>query len=184
MYHQTSNLLPGPPKHPLPKNVIRGTIACLIWKVVVLILWSTLGMYRSKYYSFGPSDSLYLAFVDVAIDTPVKYAAIMCYIVAECALKVYSGDLVYPWINTVVMNPGVEVPHDLRIAYAVTNLYWGVNCFNTIFFFALGFAQVDFALAIGMTSLISGMVTSYIVVFDPERPHAGGHSKIANIDNL
>lgn len=155
----------------VPRNVVRGCFVSVGWYVIVVIMWVVLGMYKSSYYSFGPSDTLVLAFTNVPIDTQVKYWSLMAFIVVQCFVQVYSGDNVYPWINAVVMNPGVAAPSDPRLAYVVANSYWSLNTLSTIFFFALGFAQVDFALAIAVTSSIAGWVTSYFIVFDSERPH-------------
>lgn len=160
----------------VPKNVYKGLIVAVLWKLIVITMWASLGVYKSAYYRIGPSDTLRLAFTNVLIDTGAKYAALMCYIAVQCFVQVYSGDNVYPWINAVVMNPGVELHHDKWVAYGVTNFYWTLNCFNSVFFFAIGYSQVDFAVAIAVASSLAGMFTSYFVVFDPERPHNNSRS--------
>lgn len=156
-------------RRPVPVNVYRGVATALIWKLIVVQLWVYFGMYRSPYYRVGPSVDLYLAFVNVPIDNMWIYSWLMAYIIVQCMVQVYSGDNVYPWINAVVINPGVPLEHNKREAYVLTNLYWSVNCFNSIFFFALGFSQVDFALAIAVSSAAAGMFTSYFIVFDSSR---------------
>lgn len=156
-------------QEPVPDGVYKGIVVAILWKGIVAALWLGFKMYRSPYYTFGPSANLTLAFVNIPVDNWTLYIALMMYIVAQCIVQVYSGDLVYPWINAVVMNPGVVIQHDRWTAWGLTNLYWTVNCFNTIFFFALGLSQVDFALAIAVASSATGLYTSHLVIFDINR---------------
>ncbi len=153
----------------IPRLVKLGVGIGIIWKIIVVILWASLQIYQSSYYRFGPSDTFVLAFVDVLIDTWWKYTLLLCYIVIECAFKVIGGDFVYFWINAVAMNPGVPMSHDRLTAYSIVNLYWGLNNFNQIFFFALTFSQVDVALISALSSTIAGMISSYCVIYDSKR---------------
>lgn len=153
----------------MPSRIFYGMLLALCWKGVVLLLWTMLRMYKSSYYRFGPSDDLVLPFVDVQIDTVGKYALVMLYIIVQNVVVVISGDLVYPWINAVAMNPSVPAPRDRAAAYMVVNFFWTLNSFNEILFFFLSVVQVDFALAASLTNVACGFLTSYWLIFDPKR---------------
>ncbi len=157
----------------IPRNIITGICINTIWKIIVVVLWISLGMFSSDYYRFGPSDTLMLAFVDIPINTWPKYMVIISYVIIDCLLKVVSGDFVYPWINAVVMNPSITIKQNKSTTYILTNYYWGLNSFNTIFFFALSMSQVDFALVGAISGIIAGMISSYYVIFDPKRDVEG-----------
>ncbi len=153
----------------IPKNVWVGILIGTVWQIGIVILWTYTGIYTSDYYSFGPSNNLMLAFVNIPINTWSKYIAILFYIIVNCSLKVVGGDFVYPWINAVVMNPEVPIIQDRFIVFLLTNYYWTINSFNDIFFFALTMSQVDLAIATAVSSSISGMVSSYFVIYDENR---------------
>ncbi len=130
-------------------------------------------MYKSEYYRFGPSNGLKLAFTNIVIDNWWKYNIIMVYLISNCIIKVISGDLVYPWINAVVMNPTVRVGEDKRGIYGVVNYYWGINSVHNIFFFALSYSQVDFAVYIIIGSIIGGLISSRYIIYGKSNNYEG-----------
>lgn len=160
-------LLPSDP--PVPRNVKIGLWLAVLSIFILLGVWVGVGMYRSDYYSFGPSDRLMLAFVNIPIDTWSKYLGLQFYILTKSVLQVVGGDFVYPWINAYIMNPEAELKHDGRTLYIIANFYWGINSVHTIFFFALAASQVDFGIALGLWSTIGGLISSYHVIFDDTR---------------
>lgn len=153
----------------IPKNVTIGLGLGIVSTVVLICVWFSIGMYKSSYYSFGPSDDLFLAFVNIPINTWMKYLAIQFYILIKCVLQVVGGDFVYPWINAYIMNPEVQLNHLPQTLYFITNFYWGINSLHSIFFFALAASQVDFGIAFALWSTIGGLVSSYFVIFDEDR---------------
>jgi hypothetical protein len=153
----------------LPKVVRYGTALATIWIIATIAIWIGLGMYRSNYYSFGPSDNLVLAFVNIVIDTWGKYIALVLYILFNCFVKVVSGDWVYPYINAHVMNPEVALKAPRMASFISTNYIWLINSFYNIFFFALMYSQVDLALFTILGSFIGGLISSYYVIFDESR---------------
>lgn len=153
----------------IPRNVAIGLCLVILSFVILISVWVGIGMYTSDYYSFGPSNTLLLAFVDIPINTWGKYIALQFYIFTKCVLQVVSGDFVYPWINAYIMNPQVEITHQPQTLYVITNFYWGINSLHSIFFFALAASQVDFGIALALWSTIGGLVSSYFVIFDENR---------------
>jgi len=156
-------------KRELPKSVLYGILTGNIWILVVMALWVSLGMYNSSYYKFGPSDTMILAFTNIAINTWPKYIGIVFYIIFSCFMTVISGDWVYPWINAVVMNPEATLQTHKSYAYAVVNYFWFINSLYNIFFFALTYTQVDLALFTIGGSCIGGLISSYFIIFDKDR---------------
>ena len=155
--------------HKVPTPVFRGALLATAWLGVVILTWIGLGMYESPYYEFGPSENLVLAFVEIKIDTWGKYSGLVVYIICSCFMKVLSGDWVYPWINSVAMNPEVKLVQPLPVVYFLTNYIWILNSAYNVFFFALIYSQVDLALFTILGSAVGGLISSYYVIFKEDR---------------
>lgn len=153
----------------IPKSVILGVVLGTIWLCMVIVLWISLEMYKSSYYKFGPSDTMFLAFTNVAIDTWAKYTWLVIYIIFSCFMTVISGDWVYPWINAVVMNPDAILRTSKSSAYIIVNYFWIINSLYNIFFFALTYTQVDLALFTIFSSMIGGLLSSRFMIYNKNR---------------
>jgi hypothetical protein len=154
---------------PIPKRVLIGVLISALWQVVTIVIWIVLGVYKSNYYSFGPSENLVLAFVNIEIDTWYKYIILMFYIVFNCVFTALSGNYVSPWVNSCAMNPDYKLNYKKVHVYAIVNSYWGLYSLSTIFFFLLNVAQVDFAIVICVSNIMTDLYSSYQVIFDEKR---------------
>jgi hypothetical protein len=133
--------------------------------ICALVFGLALDFFASPYFSFGPSDSLYVIGLGLYINTWLKYWLLMSYSVASPFVGVYVGDTIYPWINSVVMNPDVkEMDVSKPIAWLITNYMWVLFALSNIFGIGVSMTQFDLFLAAQVGSITSGMITSYIAV--------------------
>jgi len=154
---------------PIKKTVVISVIFSYIWFTFEMILWLSLGVYHSSYYSYGPSKDLILPFTNIVIDTWIKWIALIIHTFASNIIETIIGDMVYPWITSVVLNPEVPLYHNNRNTIIIVNLFFTVKSLSTLLFFMISFAQFDIAFTAVLSQLLAGLYSTTKVVNMPSR---------------
>jgi hypothetical protein len=153
----------------IPSNVMYALYASAAWMIVELALWLWLEVWRSTYYSCGPSVTFTLPFTDIVIDTWEKWGALMIHTSASSFIGAYCADMFYPWMGSVALNPSVSMPHDRPKTWLVVNCFWLVHTLNGLMFFLLVYSQIDVALVAAASVIAAGLFSSHRAIFDPLR---------------
>ena len=160
----------------LNKPVITAISVQTVWIVIVVIFFITLGVFHSKFYSFGPGPDLKIPFINIVIDTWWKWTGIEAYMMVDAAVRVYCSNVVDPWVMTVALGPQGSLDMTQSMTLFFVNLYWTMPMVKALFAMALGFTQVDFLLSEIVTIFITGLVSStYIVYNKPYMPFNYGY---------
>lgn len=158
----------------------RRILFCLsvltIWfSICVFVFGYFLDFFSSDYFRFGPSDDLIILGISIQINTWQKYILLALYQFIDPFISVSTGDLIYPWINSSVMNPDKkELSVPKSHAWLIVNYTWTINLFKGLFSLGVSMSQIDFFIISGLSIIISGAITSYICVKE----------KIVQLDNV
>lgn len=153
----------------LRRLVVAEVIVTLWIALCALVFGLCLDFFESQYFNFGPSSDLLVLGLGICIDTWTKYALIMLYAMMNPFIMVYTADMIYPWINSVVMNPDVKTINiPIGVAWMLTNYMWIISSISGLFSIGLSMTQFDFFAAGLVAVAVSGMITSYITLSDKE----------------
>jgi hypothetical protein len=153
----------------IPTNVKRAVFCSVSWLVIQIMTWFYLGMYKSDYYSWGPSDDLILPFTNTVVNTWPKWTLLIINIAVSVSVNVYSANLFYPWMSSVALNPGVKLNHDKKTTWLVVNLFWTTTAVQALFFFMLTYSQIDIAFVSAVSAIVTGMFSSSFCIYDKTR---------------
>lgn len=150
-------------------NLRRFIVVLTIYTTWIAICATVFGLvldfFDTPYFSFGPSSNLYILGLGVVIDTWLKYCLLILYAIVNPFISVYTGDTIYPWINSVVMNPDIKtIDIPKPVAWLVTNYMWTINALSYLFSIGLSMTQFDLFLATNVSAVISGAITSFIAL--------------------
>ena len=150
-------------------NLRRFIVVLVIYTTWIAICATVFGLvldfFDTPYFSFGPSSDLYILGLGVVIDTWLKYCLLMLYAIINPFISVYTGDTIYPWINSVVMNPDIKtIDMPKPVAWLVTNYMWTINALSYLFSIGLSMTQFDLFLATNVSAITSGAITSFIAL--------------------
>jgi hypothetical protein len=165
---------------PIPVNVKRALGCAGAWLCIEFMSWAYLGLWRSPYYSWGPSSNLVLPFLDIKIDTWSKWSLLMFHTSISVSVAVYSADLFYPWMSSVALNPGVKLRHDKKHVWMLVNLFWIIASVHALLFFMLVYSQIDVALVSAASAAVTGLFSSYFVIYDKKRDEEAGIAIFTN----
>lgn len=132
------------------------------WVVFVAIIFGTLFDYfSSEFYSFGPSPTLYIVGINFLVDTWPKYIWLCIYVMCQSFIISFAGDIIYPWINAVVLNTQatyIEIPK-VEAFFIVNGMYLVFNLF-TLFSIGISMSQLGFFICSTIGSTLAGAIIS------------------------
>lgn len=120
-------------------------VVLLVWLLIVLVVFSCLGVLHSQFFRFGPSPSLH--FMTIPIDTMEEWLLLALYCCVDTLVKTFGHDAVVPWLTHTISDPKVKsLPYRRSVCLLVMEVYYGYVHVSFMFKFFLSLAQVDFVL--------------------------------------
>lgn len=84
---------------------VAGVIVTL-WTVTVFVLVASFGFENSKFFRFGPGESVH--FFGNPVDTTAKYCGILFYVAVQQLVQTYGLNTITPFLLTQVQNVQVK----------------------------------------------------------------------------
>lgn len=149
-----------------PTHFIVVLVAQSTWVLICgLVFIFEFEFLRTPFFSFGPSSDLRIIGLGITVDTWTKYLLLVSYIFIDTFVRYYVADTVFPWINSVVMNPDIEeINVSKTFAWSVSNYTPLLFSINSLFNIGLTMSQFDFFLVSTISGVISGAITTLISV--------------------
>lgn len=146
------------------KIIVSCVIVC--WSAIVTILLGTVfDFFDSPFFRFGPSDNLYTVGTNYNINTWGRYTTVSIILASQGFVITFVGDYMYPWINSVLLNPDVKTVHTPKVQSWIlaNNMYFNFT-YLSLFTLGAGYAQVDLFIYSNLASLIAGGIQSAIKI--------------------
>jgi hypothetical protein len=126
--------------------------ALVVWLLVVVIVFSCLGVLNSDFFRFGPSPSL--RFMNFPIDSVEKWVLLALYSFVDSLFKSFSHDSIIPWLNNTIADPKSRIlPYRRVVCLAIVEVYFAYVHVSTVMKVFLSLAQVDFVLINALSDL-------------------------------
>ena len=133
--------------------------ALLVWLVMIIIIFFSLGVLHSSFFRFGPSPSLH--FMTIAIDTMEEWTMLAVYCCVDTLIKTFGHDSIVPWLTHTLSDPKCRtLPYRRSVCLAVMEVYFAYVHISGMFKFFLSLTQFDFVL-INMLADMSMKIYSY-----------------------
>ena len=130
-----------------------------VWLISIIVIFSSLGVWRSNFFRFGPSPSLH--FMTIAIDTPGEWVMLALYCFVDTLVKTFGHDSIVPWLIHTLSDPKCRtLPYRRPVCLAVMEVYYAYVHVSGMFKFFLSLTQFDFVL-INMCADMAMKVYSY-----------------------
>jgi hypothetical protein len=148
-----------------------------IWLLIVLVVFSCLGVLQSQFFRFGPSPSLH--FMTIPIDTMQEWLLLALYCCVDTLVKSFGHDSIVPWLTHTIADPKCKtLPYRRTMCLLIMEVYYCYVHISSMFKFFLSLAQVDFVLInafsdmamkiFSYSSFMSGKTIIMSSVVDPE----------------
>ncbi len=133
--------------------------ALLVWLILIVVIFFSLGVLQSSFFRFGPSKSLH--FMTIAIDTQEEWAMLAVYCCVDTLVKTFGHDSIVPWLTHTLSDPKCRVlPYRRSVCLVVMEVYFAYVHISGMFKFFLSLTQFDFVL-INMLADMSMKIYSY-----------------------
>jgi hypothetical protein len=134
-------------------------LVLMVWLVLILVIFSSLGVLQSSFFRFGPSNSLH--FMTISIDTMEEWVILAMYCFVDTLVKTFGHDSIIPWLNHTLSDPKCKVlPYSRPMCLMVMEVYFAYVHVSGIFKFFLSLTQFDFVL-INMIADMTMKIYSY-----------------------
>ena len=131
----------------------------MVWLVAIIIIFSSLGVWRSTFFRFGPSPSLH--FMTIAIDTAEEWTMLALYCFVDTLIKTFGHDSIVPWLIHTLSDPKCKtLPYRKSVCLIVMEVYYAYVHVSGMFKFFLSLTQFDFVL-INMCADLAMKIFSY-----------------------
>lgn len=132
-------------------------VLLFVWLVIVLGIFSHLGVMQTQFMSFGPSEETF--FMGVCLDSWYEWSWVALFTFLSTAINDFVGDAVVPWIqNTVQDHKSRYIPYSKLMCWLITQSWSLYCCVMSIFSIYLLMSQIDFLI---IRALADGIVNTY-----------------------
>lgn len=135
-------------------------LTCVVlmgWLVLVLSVFSHLGIMDTQFMSFGPSETTF--FMGIRLHTWYRWSCVALFTFFSTAINDFVGDAVVPWIqNTVQDHKSKYIPYSKSVCWLITQCWSFYCCVMSVFSIYLLMSQIDF---LCIRALADGLVNSY-----------------------
>ena len=121
----------------------RVTITILsIWFVIVAVLFSYLGLFKTSYMAVGPSSTL--TYMGMTLNTWPRYSAVLIYVILSTAINDFAGDAISPWLqNTIMDHKSLIIPYSKSTCLIITQIWSAYVGVMSVASISLVFSQFD-----------------------------------------
>ena len=145
-------------------------VILLAWLLIVLTVFSCLGVLHSQFFRFGPSPSLH--FMTIPIDTMEEWLLLALYCCIDTLVKTFGHDSIVPWLTHTISDPKCKtLPYRRSVCLLVMEVYFCYVHVSSMFKFFLSLAQVDFVLINALSDM--GMKIFSYSSFMKDKMHGG-----------
>ncbi len=131
----------------------------IVWLVLILVIFFSLGVLHSSFFRFGPSPKLH--FMTIAIDTMEEWTMLALYCFVDTLVKTFGHDSIVPWLTHTLSDPKCKtLPYRQSVCLVVMEVYFAYVHVSGMFKFFLSLTQFDFVL-INMLADMSMKIYSY-----------------------
>lgn len=136
------------------------SVFLMTWLLIVVVCFADLGVMRSSFISFGPSDHTF--FMGIAIDSWRHWWWVAIFTFLSTAINDFVGDSIVPWIqNTVQDHKSRYLPYSKFTCWAITQTYSFYVCTMSVFSIFLLLSQLDFMIIRVVADFFVNMYTTY-----------------------
>ena len=131
----------------------------MVWLILIVVIFSSLGVLQSNFFRFGPSPSLH--FMTISIDTAGEWTMLAVYCFVDTLIKTFGHDSIVPWLTHTLSDPKCRtLPYRRHVCLIVMEVYFAYVHVSGMFKFFLSLTQFDFVL-INMLADMSMKIYSY-----------------------
>lgn len=132
-------------------------VLLMTWLVIVMSIFTHLGLAKTQFMSFGPSPATF--FMGIRLDTWHRWSMVAVFTFLSTAINDFVSDAVVPWIqNTVQDHKTKYIPYRKLTCWGITQC-WSLYCsVMSIFSIYLLMSQVDFLV---IRTVTDGFVNAY-----------------------
>lgn len=138
-------------------------LTCLIlivWLVIVLTIFSHMGIMQTQFMSFGPSAST--EFMGIPLHSWPRWSCVAIFTFLSTAINDFVGDAVVPWIqNTVQDHKTRYIPYSKFTCWSITQCWSIYCCIMSIFSIYLLMSQIDFLIIRAFADTLVNSYTTY-----------------------
>lgn len=139
----------------------RLTCALLMtWLVIVMGVFSHLGVMQTQFMSFGPSPETF--FMGLCLDSWYRWTWVAIFTFLSTAINDFVGDAVVPWIqNTIQDHKSHYIPYSKFTCWGITQC-WSMYCSAmSVFSIYLLMSQIDFLIIRAFADSVVNLYTTY-----------------------
>lgn len=125
----------------------------VVWSVIMLIIFFSLGVMHSAFFRFGPSPNLH--FMSITVDTMEEWLLLAMYCCVDTLIKSFGHDSLVPWLTTALADQKVKtLPYSKPMCLLVMEIYYAYVHFSYIFKFFLSLTQFDFVIIAAVSDMV------------------------------
>lgn len=130
-----------------PSDVRVAGVVVTLWSIAVVILVSAFGLSNSKFFRFGPGETVH--FFGNPVDDWIKYSGIVFYVSVQQLVQTYGLNTITPWILNTIQNPNVKTLDESNgVVMAITVMWYFYLWTSRIISIQILLSQIDFLLLI------------------------------------
>lgn len=135
-------------------------VILVVWTVIVLSIFSHMGIMHTQFMSFGPSPTT--EFMGIALHTWPRWSCVAIFTFMSTAINDFVGDAVVPWIqNTIQDHKTRYIPYSKLTCWSITQIWSLYCCIMSIFSIYLLMSQIDFLLIRAFADTLVNSYTTY-----------------------
>ena len=142
----------------VPVDILSKVIAVWIAFMCLVMYLCVKDNLQAKFFRFGPQDDLIL--FGVAIDTHVKYAAVIFYTLVGTIIRTLQAEVIRPWIIQEIQNSKPKSEYVVNNSYFVASTDAALTWFDFFMYINILLAQVDFVIFEAIWTLCTTLFTT------------------------
>jgi hypothetical protein len=111
-------------------------------------------------FQFGPNENLYI--LNVAIDTPAKYAVVVTVCFVNSGIRTMNHNILQPWIINVIQDKTNATRISYSQSYELSFVYTIYNWFDFFLYMNILLSQIDMLLV----EVIADLIVTFFLTTD------------------
>lgn len=145
-----------------------AAVVVFLWTIAAFILVASFGFENSKFFRFGPGDTVH--FFGNPVDTYAKYCGIIFYVTVQQLVQTYGLNTITPWLLNEVQNLNVNrLEQSDSIVLTVTTAWYCYLWFSRIISIQILLSQIDFLLLILVVELLMTGITTKMYFLEKKK---------------
>eukprot|EP00960_Hanusia_phi_P072126 767707-Hanusia_phi.AAC.1 len=162
-------------------------VLLMSWMILVLAIFSELGVMDGNFMKLGPGD--HSKVMGVTLDSWYKWSCIAVFTFVSTSINAFVGDAIMPWVqNTIQDYKGRYLPYSKAMCILITQIWTLYCCVMSVFALFVMLSQVDFLLIRICADMLVNMYTSLAFMrdktVDPQKYYAWTRMESAGGDTL